>query len=405
MKLRTLLLILAAVVATVVAAVTVLVAVRPDPAPPFTPPPGPDLAYAYTTLEEVVVRRGGTTLARMPVVLDHFSRVWWSGDGRYITALPVGGSDANRLLSLDITSGKVTELPCPRCEDFVAVGEHSIFARLPVVHSSEAVAFPKYRNDDKWVLFDLADPENSRLVSIYSERTDSPAFATRDTVVMENNTSNEIGDRHFTTLRLISTDRPSTFTLDGDYFDGGIYYASDFGGTGQERMVITVNDGGNCDGAPRIWLLTPTYDMLPTDISAAQPPDRGYPTGVDVADLWFAEGNFYASIGSWTCTKTPEETESNWLEEEQTVFLPYSLWKLDLATLRWVDQHAQPARQTRFIGNSAMISLAKPDCIGYDPRIHVINAFCREGPLYEIVDQRRMLIADQVTAIYTAPPK
>lgn len=404
MKIQTLLLILAAIVATVVAAVTVLVAVRPDPISPFTPPSGPDLTYAYTSLEEVVVRRGGTTLARMPVILDYyFSTVQWSGDGRYITALPVDGRDANRLLSLDITSGKVTELPCPRCEDFVAVGEHSILARVRVVHSTEAVAFPKYRNDDKWVLFDLADPEASRLVSIYSERTDSPVFATRDTVVMENNTSNEIGDRHFTTLRLIFTDRPSTFTLDGDYFDGRRYYASDFGGTGQERMVITVNVATGCDGAARVWLLTPTYDMLPTDLSAAQPPDRGFPTGIRVVDLWFGDGNFYASIGSWTCTKTSQETR--WPEEERTPFLPYSLWKLDLATLRWVDQHAQPARQTRFIGNSAMISLAKPDCIGYDPRIHLSSSYCGVGPLYEIVDQRRMLIADQVTAIYTPPPK
>ncbi|WP_433716935.1 hypothetical protein ACQP2U_43590 (plasmid) [Nocardia sp. CA-084685] len=87
----------------------------------------------------------------------------------------------------------------------------------------------------------------------------------------------------------------------------------------------------------------------------------------------------------------------------QTPVTPVSLWRLEPDTLTWSDQHAPPARMTRFIGNQAMLSLAVPDCIGIHPYIGINTDYCLTGPLYKTTDQQRTQLADKVIEIYTEP--
>ncbi|MFI7190194.1 hypothetical protein [Nocardia nova] len=389
MRIRTLLLILSAIAVTAVAAVVALVVPRPASAPPFTPPASRDVAYAYTTIDDLTVVRGNIVVAKVPVILSLSSTVAWSNDGAYIAALPEAGDDADKLLLVNTVSGQVTKTSCLKCGNLTAFAEHSF---LVIGDPGTGRQFLRY---------DPGPATDGRPVSLPANPDDEqPIFGSRTDLVLQNDYMTH--NTNHTALRIISTSGNSDSLVNGDFVNGAIHVASDLGTHGEEQFLIA-HDGSGCASSPRISIAHLDGTTRATDLSAAQPADHTFPTGVTVDDLWLGpDASFYASIGSWKCTKTQQET--TWFEEMQTPAMPISLWKLDPNTLQWTNQHAVPALMTRFLGNSAMLSLAVPDCIGPHPYMGINTDYCRAGPLYKVANGKRTHIADHVTAIYTEPP-
>ena len=388
MRLRTLLVLLAAVV-LVATAVTVVVVAKP-----FAGSSGDEGTYAYTTERELVVMRDRTVVSRVSRIFDITDpmrdKVVWTDDGERVAVL----SDAEirqedpaetELLWVDVRSGEQHRAPCPRCEDLAAAGGSSL---LLMAGDGEAA----------FATLDLADPAHRTPVAFPPPAADSSFLRmfltagdgrvlTRQGVSGQRNT-------YFQRLELVRIGNPEGVPV--GRFESNDYPVAAAGPGGDGRFAVAFRpDPGECAADFPVYLVDDAGHATKTDLSAAYPPGyvRAVLGGIEVHDLWWGRGNrWYATVSSWTCDDG-EQAEN----DKQVPVRPSSVWQLD--GNRWVPGAGEDVTSAREIG-AARVELAIPACTGpLPPQAATDPAYCRTGPLYRAEGGQRDLVADHVLAL------
>lgn len=388
MRLRTLLVLLAAVV-LLATGVTVVVVVKP-----FSGPSGDEGTYAYTTERELVVMRDRTVVSRVNRIFDiadpMHDKVVWTDDGERVALL----SDAEirqedpaqtELLWVDVRSGEQHRTPCPRCADLAAAGGSSL---LLTTRDTEAT----------FATLDLAD-EHRTPVTLPAEGDSSylrmfltaggGRLLTQQGVSGQRNT-------YFQRIELVRIGDPEGVPV--GRFESNDYPVATSGPGGDGAFAVAFRpDPGECVADFPVYLVDEAGRATRTDLSAAYPPGyvRGEQGGIEVHDLWWGRGNrLYATVSSWTCDNTKQAED-----DKRVPARPSSVWHLD--GNRWVpDDAGEGVTSAREIGPSARVELTIPDCTG--PQADV--TYCRTGSLFRAEGGQRDLLAEHVLAL-SAPTR
>ncbi len=369
-------------------------------APESTEDPAPvvDLAqpaYAYATETQLVLMRGDQRVTSVTRVFDlsdsRQNQVVWTHSGTFVAFLAGVGlvqedPSTEKLVAVDTRTGERVELPCPDCDQLVAVGDDRVLA-----------------DNGEFLVFDLAKPTADPVSVPNPDSTGdyrTILLAGTGHRVLATQTTQQGSSDFLERVTLMSVDEATTSPV-GMVDSNSSMPAAALSGSDErsDRFAFAArNNPGLCPSAFPVYVIGGDGSAVETDLSAAAPPGfvPNEVNGMEVKDLWWdSAGTLHATIESWTCDESQPD--------HQRMKVPHaspSLWRLDGEA--WVQEDTAPVTMARRLSDSATIALRVPDCIGPADVPDPVT-YCAIGELTLLDGDRRTSIADDVLGIYVPP--
>ena len=382
MSKRVVLLLASVAVVSSLATVTVMLARRPNTSS-STP-------YAYATLSNFVLMRGGHEVARVkrPFSVDdaETSKIAWTFDGRYVVFLSqaeyIGHRQDHPAMQLDIVdarTGALRSLPCPYCDTIAAVGGDTILALT--AHTNGQVS--EMRSFDVSTSKPGAPVDMSGLQNGQVDYNTLLAGAGGQVLVEDGSTSLDVPS----SLYLMKKDGSAgAYSKQIPDEDPRIWAAAENTVYNEPEIAVVVAKFGT----DLVKLIGPSGEETDINMSTVPPPpDQCTSDAVTVRDLWWgSDGYLRAVISAGTCNATPDQGA--------TSSSPFTLYRLD--GNRWVQEDSDPVLAERVFSGGAKAKLIFTN--------HNTQSLFgdKNQSLYYEQSAKRTLLADDVILILTPPP-
>ncbi|MDN2499862.1 hypothetical protein FHY52_24760 [Nocardia nova] len=350
----------------------------------------------------------------------------WTSTGDYLTFLTVprpGDEPADLdIVAIDTHTGKQSSTHCRGCFDLTAAAGNDITALV----STQSLRPTSEAPTVSWVLDNAAQARHVRLTGFTIDstgpHTTGTSSETRLRYLLAGTPSHLLGSYQTTSDGRVEYNSILT-KPDGKgswaappvayrrFGDGQVAAVSMSLTPGHERILASQVPGSyGCAARASASLYGMDHSSRPTDLSRLTPSAMAEHNewGSSMKDLWWGlDGNFHATMATWRCTEGDKNAyfAVDRDRSQQQVIMRNSLWTLDNSSLVWRPEPTPAAAQTRFIGNSGYLVLAKPDCIGPVTKAEAADKhYCERGVLYRRNSGTQVIIADRVLTMSTPPP-